>query len=88
MEGHPCWLETELSRAKQQIDSHRRCATKLSGQWPLGIASADKYPAKDPRAGRGAGDLFKLHRAVEGEQVDAVPVGVGDIGLALDRVAK
>ncbi len=48
----------------------------------------NQYTPKHVRAGCGACELFELVRTVEGKKIDSGFIGLGNVRLALDRIAE
>src|SRR5439155_6966080 len=88
MKRHAIGLEAEFASLVQEIDGHLRRAAELARQRPFGAVAIDQDAAEDARAGSGAAELLQLARAVEGEEADALLVGIGDVALLLHGVAE
>ena len=71
----------------QNIGGVGRLAAEFARQRPFGARAVAVDAADDPATGRGASDFLNLGLAIDREQRDAEPKGLGDLPLLLDRVA-
>ncbi len=87
MKRQAAGVEASSSRRRQQLDRHVAAAAELARQRPVGAGAIDQDAAEHGSARGGRRELVELGLAVEGEQPDAAPIGIGDVALLLDGVA-
>ncbi len=75
-------------RMLEDAGRHLDLAAELAAERPFGVLAVAKNAAEHLRARSGARDLLHLDLAVDGEEPDALLVGLLDVALLLDGVAE
>ena len=88
MERDAAGLEAKTLGEVEHLDRHLGIAAELARQRPFGAVAGHQDAAEHPRAGGRLRQLLQFGLGVEGEQGNALAMGIGDVALLLDGVAE